>query len=612
MHGYAGRILYVDLTHGKVTEKELSEGFARKYIGGNGFGARLLYDENPKGVDPFSPENTLILAVGPFAGTIVPTGSRYGVFAKSPQTGFFGESYASGFFGFELKCAGYDAVVIKGKAERPCFLWISEEVRIVDASDLWGLDTVETAKRVKEKLGVPEARVISIGPAGENLVRFACIINDDGRAAGRTGMGAVMGSKNLKAVAAFGHREVSVHDLDGLVSVCKELYRELAISPGTKKYRTYGTPLNVLPLNALAALPSYNWRDAQFDKAEAISGEVFEEKYLVKKVACACCPIACDHICQVRTGKYAGARASIDYELIYSLGSACGVGEPEAIIAAIEVCDRLGMDGISAGLTVSFAMECYERGILTKEDLGGLDARFGNSDALIELLRMIAWKRGIGKTLAEGTKRASEIIGKGSERYALHVKGLELPGYDIRGLTTADLGFCVSTRGGCHLRSGAYSPDLKGKLDRFGVAGKGKFVKEAEDVYTVYDSLILCKFTRAVITVEVAAELYRLLTGFDVSVEELVKAGERIYNLEKAFNVREGAGRKDDYPPPRVMEDPIPSGVARGHRITKEMHDKLLDDYYRERGWDGEGRPTREKLLELGLEDVARDLWGGA
>ncbi|MDH5494582.1 MAG: aldehyde ferredoxin oxidoreductase family protein, partial [Candidatus Bathyarchaeota archaeon] len=464
MSSYAGRILRVDLSTGKVETEPLKEEMAKKYIGGIGLGIRLLMDNSKPGTDPFSPDNPLIFVTGPLSGTMGPTaGNGYAVVSKSPATGGIAESKAHGFFGPELKRAGYDAVIFTGKSEKLVYAWIDDDsVHLLDAQHLKGKSPYETDVDIKEELGDYYIRVSAIGEAGEKLVRFASIINDEFRAIGRTGMGAVMGSKNLKAVAVRGTKDVNVADLEGFKEFIKMIHEHMK-GPATRKYRTLGTPENVLVLNALAALPTRNFTQATFEGAEKVSGEYLNEHYVKKIIGCATCAMRCDHVAVVPEGPYKGSTSRMEFECLWALGPNCGVDRLDAIVEAMRLCNHYGVDGISTGVIVSFAMDLYKNGILTKENTDNLDLRFGNHEALIEMVKKIGSRDGwLGDVLAEGTKRAAEKIGKGAEKYACHIKGLELPGYDIRGLKTAAIGFAVSFRGACHLRSGAYSPDVKG------------------------------------------------------------------------------------------------------------------------------------------------------
>ncbi len=611
MLSYAGRILHIDLSTGKVKTEPLKEEHAKEYIGGIGLGIRLLMDYSKPGTDAFSPDNPLIFVTGPLSGTMGPTaGNGYAVTSKSPATRGVAESKAHGFFGPELKRAGYDAVIFTGKAEKLVYAWIDDDsVHLLDAQHLKGKSPYETDVALKEELGDYYIRVSAIGEAGEKLVRFASIINDEFRAIGRTGMGAVMGSKNLKAVAVRGTKDVGVADLEGFKEFIKMIHERMK-GPATRKYRTLGTPENVLVLNALAALPTRNFTQATFEGAERVSGEYLNEHFVKKIIGCATCAMRCDHVAVVPEGPYKGSMTRMEFECLWALGPSCGVDRLDAIIEAMRLCNDYGIDGISTGVTVGFAMDLYEHGILKKKDVDGLDLSFGNHEALIEMVKRIGTRSGIGDILAEGTKGAAEKIGKGAEKYACHIKGLELPGYDIRGLKTAALGFAVSFRGACHLRSGAYSPDVKGKVNRFAIEkGRGKIVMDNEDIYNVIDSLILCKFSRGTYYdgLEDMANYYSLATGIKVTPEDLRKAGERINNLARLFNIREGVGTREfDALPPKIMNVPIPDeGVAKGSVVNKEEFDLGLDDYYEARGWTKEGMPTVKKLKELGLEEFA-------
>lgn len=608
MLAYAGQILHVNLSTGKVETEPLKEEWAKEYIGGIGLGIRLLMKYSKSGTDPFSPDNPLIFVTGPLTGTMGPTaGNGYAVVSKSPATGGIAESKAHGFFGPELKRAGYDAIIFTGKSEKLVYAWIDDDsVHLLDAQSLKGKSPNETDEAIREELGDHYIRVSAIGEAGEKLVRFACIINDEFRAIGRTGMGAVMGSKNLKAVAVRGTKDVNVADLDGFKEFIKMIHEHMK-GPATRKYRTLGTPENVLVLNALAALPTRNFTQATFEGAEKVSGEYLNEHYVKKIIGCATCAMRCDHIAVVPEGPYKGSTSRMEFECLWALGPNCGVDRLDAIIEAMRLCNYYGLDGISAGVVVGFGMDLYENGILNKENTEEMDLSFGNHEALIEMVKKIGTRDGwLGDVLAEGTKRAAEKIGKGAEKYANHIKGLELPGYDIRGLKTAALGFAVSFRGACHLRSGAYSPDVKGKVNRFTIEkGRGKIIMDNEDQYNVIDSLILCKFSRGTYYegLDDMANYYTLATGIKVTAEDLRKAGERINNLARLFNVREGVGtRKFDTLPPKIMTVPIPDeGPAKGAVVNKEEFDLGLDDYYAVRGWTRNGIPTAEKLNELGL-----------
>ncbi len=607
--GYAGRVLHVDLSTGKSRVEPLNEDYAKKYIGGIGLGIRMWLDYSTPGVDPLSPDNPLILATGPISGTMWPTGGNGHAFvAKSPQSYGVGEAKAHGSFGTEMKRAGYDIVVLKGKAEKLVYLWIDDDaVQLLDASQLRGKSPGETEDAIREELGDYYIRVAAIGLAGEKLSRIACIINDKTRAAGRTGLGAVMGSKNLKAIAVRGTRDIVAAKPEEFMEYLKEFHERMK-GPATQKYRTLGTPENVLVHNSLSCMPTRNYNNSRFEGAEKVSGEVLNDKFVAKIIGCSSCAMRCEHMCVVSEGPHKSTMTRMEYETLWALGPFCGVDRLDAIIKGMELSNYYGMDAISAGVIVGFAMDCYEKGILTQEQLDGIDAKFGNADAMVELVDKIGKREGIGKLLADGVKVAAEKIGKGAEKLAAHIKGVETTGYDLRALKTAALGFAVSFRGADHNRHGAYAFDVKGKVNRLIVEkGRGKMVRDMEDIYTLIDSFIVCKFSRGTYYKELPdmAKLYSLVTGYEMTPEALKTAGERINNVARLFNVREGLTRKDDTLPWKVMNEPIPDeGPSKGAVVTQEELDLLLDDYYESRGWTREGVPTTAKLKELGMDDL--------
>ena len=609
MHGYAGRILHVDLTTGKTRVEPLNVEYAKKYIGGIGLGIRLLLDHSEPGTEPFSPENPLILATGPISGSMWPTGGNGHAFvSKSPQSFGVGESKSHGSFGTELKRAGYDAVIFKGKAEKPVYVWIDDDsIQLLDASHLMGKSPSDTEDTIKEELGDYYIRVAAIGLAGEKLSRIACIINEKTRAAGRTGMGAVMGSKNLKAIAIRGTRDITVAKPDEFLEFVKEFHERMK-GPATQKYRTLGTALNVLVHNSVACMPTRNYNNASFEGAEKVSGEVLNERFVAKIIGCSSCAMRCEHVCVVPEGPYKGTMTRMEYEPLWAMGPYCGVDRLDAILKGMDLSNYYGIDSIGVGVIVGFAMDCYEKGILTEKDLEGIDARFGNHEALVQLIEKIGKREGIGDVLAEGVKIAGEKIGKGAEKLAQHIKGVEVTGYDLRALKTAALGFAVSFRGADHNRHGAYGFDVKGKVNRLIVEkGRGKMVKDMEDQYTIVDSLIVCKFSRGTYYdgFKDMAKLYSLVTGFDVTPEQLRQTGERINNVARLFNIREGLGRKDDSLPYKVMHLPVPDeGPSKGAFVSQKELDFLLDDYYESRGWNKDGIPTTERLKKLGMEDL--------
>jgi aldehyde:ferredoxin oxidoreductase len=610
LHGYAGKILQIDLKTGKTHTEKLNTEYAKKYIGGIGLGMRLWLDNSKPGVEPLSPDNPLILALGPISGTMFPTaGNGHAFVAKSPETFAIGEAVAHGTFGAELKRAGYDAITLKGKAEKPTYLWIDDDsVQLLDASHLMGKSPAQTEETIKTELGDYYIRVAAIGTAGEKLTRIACIINEKTRAAGRTGLGAVMGSKNLKAIAVRGTHDIIPAKPDQFMDMVQEFHERMK-GPATKKYRTLGTAENVLVHNALYCMPTRNYNNAHFEEADKVSGEVLNEKYVAKIIGCNSCAMRCEHEVVIPEGPYKGTMTRMEYETLWAMGPYCGISRLDTIIKAMELANYYGMDAISTGVIVAFAMDCYENGILTKKDLDGIEANFGNSEALIQLIEKIGKREGIGDILAEGVRIAAKKIGKGAEKLAQHIKGLEVTGYDLRCLKTAALGFAVSFRGADHNRHGAYAFDVKGKVDRLKAEkGRGKLVRDMEDTYAVIDSLIICKFSRGTYYkgLEEMAKLYNLVTGFEISGEELKRCGERINTVARLINIREGLGRKDDTLPWKVMNVPIPDeGPVQGAVVTQEELDLLLDDYFSSRGWTFEGVPTAAKLKELGMEGLA-------
>jgi len=606
--GYAGKILYIDLTTGKTRTEKLSEDDAKEYIGGIGLGMRLYLSNSKAGVNPLSSENPLVLALGPVSGTMFPTGGNGHAFiSKSPETGGVGEAVSHGTFGAELKRAGYDAVVLTGKAEKPVYLWIDDDaVQLLDASNVWGKSPFETEDAIKGEIGDYYVRVASIGLAGEKQSKIACIINEKTRAAGRTGLGAVMGSKNLKAIAVRGTNDIVVAKPEEFMEMVKEFHERMK-GPAAQKYRTLGTAGNLTIQNSLYCLPTRNGNNSYFENAERISGEALNDRYIAKIIACNSCAMRCEHEAVVHEGPYKGTLARMEYDNIWALGPNCGVDKLDAIIKAAELCNYYGLDATSTGVAISFLMDCHENEILSHDELGGIDAHFGNADALVQLVEKIGKREGIGDVLADGVKVAAEKIGKNSIQLAQQIKGLEVPGYDLRCLKTTALSFAVSFRGADHNRSGAYSMELKGKVDRLKAEkGRGKLVKDAEDIYALIDSLIICKNAKGTLykKIEEMAKLYTLVTGIEMTAEQLGIAAERISTLAKLINIREGFSRKDDTLPWKVMNQPITEeGPAKGSVVTQEELDLLLDDYYQARGWNADGIPTKDTLQKLGLQD---------
>ncbi|MGD6809156.1 MAG: aldehyde ferredoxin oxidoreductase family protein [Candidatus Bathyarchaeia archaeon] len=610
MLGYSGRILYLDLTTGKNHTEKLNEETAKKYIGGIGLGMHLYLSKSEKGVDPLSPENPLVLSVGPLAATMFPTGGNGHAFiSKSPATGGVGEAVSHGTFGTELKRAGYDAVVLTGKAEKPVYLLIDDDsIELRDATRLWGTAPAETEDAIKNEIGDFYVRVASIGIAGEKLSKIACIINDKTRAAGRSGLGAVMGSKNLKAIAVRGTNDVAISKPEEFFSLVKEFHERMK-GPGAQKYRTMGSTENLIHQNKMFCVPTRNYNESHFEQVDSISSTVINQRFVSKIIACNSCAMRCEHEVVIKDGPYRGTMTRIEYDNLWALGPNCGVDKLNSIIKAAERCNYYGLDAQSAGGVVSFIMDCHEKGILTHEELEGIDAHFGNASAMLAIIDRIAKREGIGDLFADGVKAAAEKIGKGSEKLAQHVKGLEVTGYDVRCLKTAALSYAVSFRGADHNRSGAFTVDLRGKVDRFKAeAGRGKIVKDLEDQFNLIDSLIVCKNSKGTFYKEIdeMTKIYNATTGLGITQQELELAGERIQALAKLINVREGLTRKDDTLPWKAMNQPISDdGPAKGSVVTQDELNLMLDDYYQARGYDKQGNPTKAKLQELGLEEYS-------
>ncbi len=613
-YAYAGRLLYVDLTTRAHRIEPLNFDYARKYIGGKGLAARYFLDLHKPGIDPFSPENVFIIMTGPLTGTMAPSSAKYCVVTKSPLTGLWLDSHAGGYFGPELKYAGFDGIIIIGRAEEPVYLYVEDGVvQIKDAKWLWGKTTHETDTAIKEELADPMVRVMCIGPAGERLVRIACI-HSEYRQHGRGGAGAVMGSKNLKAVAVRGTGGVTVAYPDEFLKACAEVTeKDIFKNPEAEFGIRWGSPAIAWWTQEVGAYPTRNFTDGRFERLSEIDANAVL-RMTVKRRACFQCPVGCANYVVVPSGPYAGTEVEgPEYETICLMGANCGIDRLDAIARANFLCDTLGLDTISTGNVIAWAMECYERGIITAKDTEGLELTFGNHEALVKMTEKIGKREGLGDILAEGVRRAAERIGRGSERYAVHVKGLELPAYEPRASPAMALTYSVADRGGCHLRSWPIGPECFGifwlgakpiKIDRWAPENKAKIVVEQEHQYAAKFSLEVCDF--CCWTNERLTKLLWTATGFDefkdVRLFEL--AGERITNLTRLINLREGMTMKDDTPPPRIFEDPLKTGPGAGRVVKHEDFRKMLTDYYALRGWDAEGRPMKEKLEELDMRDI--------
>ncbi|MFQ5859283.1 MAG: aldehyde ferredoxin oxidoreductase family protein [Anaerolineae bacterium] len=597
MYGFHDRLLHIDLTTRAYRWRNLGEPRLRAFLGGIGLGTSLLYDFAPAGVEPLSPANPLIFTSAPLAGTGLTTTAKFAVVTKSPLTGFIADSLSSSFFALELKRTGLDAVVITGRAPSAVYILISDgKVAVKQGEHLWGKSAGETEALIRSELKDTGVRVAAIGEAGENRVRFATISNE-GRHAGRGGVGAVMGSKNLKAVAVRGHGGVRVADPRAVETIAESM-RHRSLGTLTAKYRQIGTVANLAVFNRLGTLPTRNFQQSTFDHAEALSGENLTENKFSRRHGCASCTIQCERLFK----SLAGEEQRLEYETLFALGPLCGIEDPEVVLQAAHLCDLHGLDTISTGGTLAWAMECAEKGLLPGAHNCSL--RFGNGDAILSLIPAIAKRSGLGALLAEGSRRAADQVGKDTMRWAMHVKGLELPGYEPRSLKTMALGLAVSPRGACHNRSGAYEADLSGQVDRLSAdPGRGTLVVASEDFAAVLDSLIVCKFLRKCFTdfYGEAAELLSKVTGWPCSGAELRRVGERVHALKKLFNLREGWCPEDDWLPQRLLSEALPTGVARGVSLTAGELREMIQGYYKAREWDKNGFIPEKKLKELGM-----------
>ncbi len=627
MNGYAGQLLRVDLSSGRTWAQSLDEAWARRYLGGRGLGARILLDEVPAGCDPLGPENPLVFAMGPLAGTAAPGSGRYVIVGKSPATGGFGEAYTGGFVAHELKYAGYDGIVVQGKAPEKVYLAItSEKVEIRPASHLAGRGTLETEGTIKEEMGDLETRIVSIGLAGEKGVRFACVMNDTDRAAGRTGLGAVMGAKNLKAIAIRGTGRVSLadpeafrtHALADLAKIRKHPW--LGDFPGSAG--RLGTAGGVEDLSRMGILPTQNWETGTWEYADRISGTAMRNTILIGHRACQACPVGCTRVVEVTDGPFAGVRPEYggpEYETVAAFGSLCGNRNLQAIALLNQKCNLYGLDTISAGSVIAFAMECFEKGLLSETEIG-FPLPWGDAAAMVRLLDLIARREGVGDLLAEGTRRAARKIGRDATGLAVEVKGLELGMHEARGKKGLGLSYATAPRGATHME-GFHDPSLAAPgawpelgvteaMDRFTLKGKPRVVRLAEDYTSFINSLPFCSFMSLTVggvrnTEEITGMLAAATGWKDLTLEEEMAIGERAYNLARAFTVRESGGAPDDRLPEKLSRS-LAGGASRGQVITEAELRTALAEYYRLRGWSENGTPTQRKLKDLGIEDVAQ------
>ncbi|MGV8980091.1 aldehyde ferredoxin oxidoreductase family protein [Clostridium sp.] len=600
MFGWMGKILRVNLSNGDINIEDLNIEDAKLYIGGRGLGTKIFMDEVEPTVEPFSPENKLIFMTGPLTGTLGASAGRYEVIAKAPLTGTIGASNSGGHFGPELKFAGYDGIIFEGKSEKPVYLYVNNDnVELRGAEHLWGKTVFETTDDVLNETD-PNARVACIGPAGEKLVLFATVMNDKHRAAGRSGLGAVMGSKNLKAVVVRGTGTVEVAKPAEFMKSCKIARDKIKANPVTGVgLPTYGSQILVNILNQSGALPTRNWRDGGvFKDAEDISGEALTEKYLVKNKGCFACSIGCGRLTKIKDGKFKSSGEGPEYEAGWSFGADCGVKELDAVCKANFICNEYGLDPITLGSTIACAMELYDKGLITKDELGG-ELKFGNAEAVVDFTLKTAKREGFGDKLAEGSYRLAESYGR--SELSMSVKKQEMSAYDARAVQGIGLGFATSNRGACHVRGYMISPEILGlpqKLDPLVTTDKAQWLIIFQDLTAVVDSAGICLFTTFAIGLPEISEMIRTAIGYDYTDEEILMAGERIWNLEKLFNLKAGFTKADDTLPERLLKEPLPGGPGKG--MVVEL-DTMLDEYYSLRGWDKESIPTEAKIKELSI-----------
>jgi aldehyde:ferredoxin oxidoreductase len=576
MKGFFNRLLRIDLSKKKTTVEPIPDSILRSYLGGKGLGSYLLLKENPPHVDPFSPENHLIFTLGPLADTPFYGSSRFAVFTKSPQTGIYSESYSGGKITHSFSRTGYDAVIIEGRSQRPIFLEISdEEVLFHSASPLWGKDTYEAEEAILKKIGKKEAGALVIGPAGENLVKFAVIEIERWRSLGRAGIGAVMGSKKLKGIVFHGKKRREVADLSSLKRLAKDFKDRVKDNPTVHIYKKYGTPMLVSIMNTIGAFPTQYWSKGTLEGWEGISAESLMERCEVTSSACPHCFMACGKISQVKKGRHRGLRImGPEYETIYAFGGLCMVKSIEEIIYLNDLCDRLGIDTITAGNLAAFAIEASKKGKI-KDKL-----RYGDANAIAEILKKIASQRGVGRILSEGVRHAASVWGM--ENQAIHVKGLEPAGFDPRVLKGMGLAYATSDRGACHLRATFYKSELSGQIDPDQIRGKARLFIDYEDKMTLFDALILCRFYRDLITWTDLEEILRATCGLTLKKKGLKTIASGIINLAKNFNRQEGMTRKDDKLPRRFFREVL---QGTGKNIQPGELEVMLKEYYQLRGW---------------------------
>lgn len=611
MKAYGGSILRINVSDGTTSKTPLEAKLARDFVGGRGFAAKLLFDEVPSSADPLGPHNKLVMASGPLSGLLVPAAGKITFAAKSPATGGWGDTNMGGHIAAELKYAGYDVVVLEGMSPKPVYILIdNEKVEVRDASHLWGMGAFDAESALKRELG-EDFQIALIGPAGENLVKFACISHDFGRQAGRTGAGAVMGSKRVKAIAVRGDKAIDVADPKGMLQFGKEMYDACFASPALQEWQRYGTSGVTVWANSIGGFPTRNFQSGFFEHADSLSGENMRKAVVITDKACFGCPMACGKYSHVTKPGQECYVEGPEYETTALVGGNCALTDISDVAYANYILDDLGVDTISGGNAIAFAMECFERGLISKEEAGGTELRFGSIEAVVRLAQSIAAREGLGNILADGVRAASKSIGGGSERFAIQVKGLEWSGYESRYAPANMLAYCTADVGSHHNRAWAITHDIAVGRDQ--LEGKAQKVIDLQHIRPMFDNLGVCRLLWVEIAfgLEFYPKAMELATGERWTLDELVRSSERVWNLTRAFWRKHNPdfGRKYDMPPARFYEDPVPTGPTEGHFITRDQLDQLLGEYYQLRGWTTDGIPTKGKLKELGLENAVKTLY---
>jgi aldehyde:ferredoxin oxidoreductase len=609
---YMGKLLYVDLSSKTSRELDLNPELAKIFVGGKGFGAKILYDLLPPGCDPLSEQNILMFMPGPVTGTLAPA-FRGCVVTKSPLTGTFADSYFGGHFAQEIRYCGYDGLIITGRAAEPSYLYISDgKVEFKSAEGIWGLDTFATVEAIRTDLGDDTVKTACIGPAGEKMVSFALINCEFNRHAGRAGTGAVMGSKQLKAVVLRGSKTVVPSDPAGFAAAVDQAYSELVDDETIRSFTVDGTAGSIDFANDEQLLPTHNYYNGQFEGASGLNAEAQRKHFWLRNVACAGCPIACGKVGLIKTGRHKLLVSDIvEYETASMVGSNLGISNVREVAHLVKKCDALGLDGMSAGGVAGFAIEAYQKGLITAADTGGVELKFGDADAVNYLFEAIASRSGLGDLLARGVKAAAAELGGDAADFAVHVKGLESPAWGPRSVPGMGLALATADRGGCHQRAFPILYECGGEwegkpVDRLGVEGKGKIVAHLQNYLAALDTLVKCDFGQYGVKDVTYARLLETAVGEKYNVDQLMLLGERVWNQVRLFNLREGFTRADDTLPKRFTNEPLPEGPFAGARVPLADLDLLLDEYYTARGWDLEGRPTTEKLNQLGLEGLPK------